>query len=110
MAFKGGVRAGNEIVATLELDGASGEAHLILTAGQSGRTPLIDSGIAAPHGFAKTSMTPKAKGILEIVVDMARQSDTGTLTVTVAGTIKTQEQLTGDTFWSYSILPPKQED
>lgn len=111
MTFKGGVRAGNEIVAKLELDGAaSGEAHLILTAGQSGRSPLIDAGIAAPNGFAKTAVTPKGKGVLEIVVDLAQQSDTGTLEVIEGGTTKHRERLLeGDTFWSYTILAPKKE-
>jgi hypothetical protein len=108
MAFKGGVRAGNEIVATLKLDNSAiGEAHLIMAAGQSGRTPLIDAEIASPSGFARVVVTPQAKGVLEIVVDMAEQGDTGTLEVTAGGVRKHREPLTGDTFWSYTILAPE---
>ena len=50
-------------------------------------------------------MTMDSKGRLRIAVDMKLESDSGTLEVTEAGTVKDSETIDGDTTWVYSVVP-----
>ncbi|MCE9601436.1 MAG: hypothetical protein K8S21_04370 [Gemmatimonadetes bacterium] len=104
MAFKGAIKAGKTVVATLRLDhSSSGEALVFMAAGSADGASSSGRAVVVPGGEGAITLVPEQEGILEIEVDMTDEDDTGQLIVTVNGKKRTSEKITGDTSWTYAI-------
>ena len=91
------LRVRRKVTATLELSrDASGPAQLMI-AHPSG----VDAVSVAPGASGTVGLTPTARGILKILVDMNGPEDSGTLVVTPAGP---DGAVTGDQVESYVVV------
>lgn len=105
MAFKGTIKKGSHVEAELSVDGsAGGSALLAIGFADNGGGQGTDSTTVAPGGSDKVSVqTNPADGHLRVVADFNDNSDDGHLIVRVNGTLRTNDPVTGDTTWSYSL-------
>jgi hypothetical protein len=91
------VQVRRKVTATLELAlDASGPAQLMI-AHPSG----VDATSIAPGATGTVGLTPTARGILKVLVDMSGPDDAGTLTVTPAGP---SGPIEGDHVESYVVI------
>ena len=91
------LRVRRKVTATLELaSDASGSAQLMI-AHPSG----VDATSVAPGASDSVSLTPTARGILKVLVDMNSPEDSGLLVVAPAGP---DGAVTGDQVESYVVV------
>ncbi len=91
------IQVRRKVTATLHLAlDASGPAQLMI-AHPSG----VDAASVAPGATASVGLTPTARGILKVLVDMSGPEDRGTLEVTPAGPAG---PITGDHVESYVVI------
>jgi hypothetical protein len=102
--FKGEIVAGSDVQATFSANHtSSGSAHLLMAVGRFSGGSDADSGTAPPGGSTAVKLDHVAEGVLEILVDMKLESDTGQLEVLVNGKRRDSVAVTGDQRWTYSV-------
>jgi hypothetical protein len=73
---------GTQVTVRLELDAqAKGPAALVIAWSAGGQTGEHDECFASPGGFCIATVTPAARGLFRIVVDMTSPTDQGRLGV-----------------------------
>lgn len=107
MAFKGIIEAGSRVTVALELDAtASGPAAVTAAFARSGGGGSHSEGMVVASGTSDSvALDVDAKGMLQIFVDMAVESDSGTLDVRAGGEEEDRETIEGDTLWTYAVVP-----
>ena len=104
--FRGVIKAGSSVEAKFSSDFSNeGAAHLLLALGQFTGGTDIDSDTTAPGGTAKTELEDLADGMLQLLLDVAIESDGGRLEVLVDGEVRDTEAVFGDTRWTWSVEP-----
>ena len=105
MAFKGNIKKSTAVEAELRVDNtATGSALIVIAFDDDGGNSGADSIVVAPSATESVRVATKnEEGHLQIRVDFGSESDPGHLTVRTNGTIKTSEDIQGDTTWSYTI-------
>lgn len=104
MAYKGTIPANTLVTITLDLPtSASGPASI--TAGFSdGNSNQSGGTVVAPGATGAVVLSPDAKGMLQIFVDMAIEGDSGALSVTSDGHPEGDDTIQGDTVWTYAVV------
>jgi hypothetical protein len=106
MAFKGNIPKGSQVDAELSVNNsAHGSALLSIGFADNAGGSAAESATIAPGATDHKSVqtNPQPTGIMRIVVDFNSDTDSGRLVVRVNGVIRDDENITGDTPWSYSL-------
>jgi hypothetical protein len=99
--FKGVIQKGTKVEVDLSVDAsASGPAILFIGYG-SREGGQSDSTIVSPGTSAMLSLTPRAKGVFRVLVDMSSESNRGRLR---ASPVTPTENIQGDTTWGYAVI------
>lgn len=103
--FRGVIEAGSTVEATFSSDFSNaGASHLLVSDGVTS-----DSDTTAPGGAARVRLQDLHEGLLEILLDVKRETDGGRLAVAVNGVKVDDEPVAGDNRWAYSVESPARE-
>lgn len=102
--FRGVIKAGSSVQARFSSDFSNaGAAHLLLGLGRFAGGSDTDSDTTAPGGTATAELSNLAEGMLELLLDVALESDGGRLELLVDGASTDDEAVFGDTRWTWSV-------
>ena len=106
MPYMGSIAKGAKVTAELSVAaGAGGSALLAISFADNGGGNGADSATVAPGstGQCGVQTNPGPNGLLRVLVDFNKDTDTGTLTVRANGAVHDTKAITGDTTWSYTL-------
>ncbi|MFW6089086.1 MAG: hypothetical protein ACODAB_04990 [Gemmatimonadota bacterium] len=100
------IDAGRRVLVSLALDAAA-QRRAALLAGfvpSTGAEPDVQSADVGPGRRETLSFTPDTRGLLQIRVRMASESDVGTLVVEVDGVREHEARISGTTTLTFAVV------
>jgi hypothetical protein len=102
--YKGAIQCG-ALSAKYQADYSNDGSGLVVMdyAETGGTNPQVSHGAVAPGGFATVSIQTTKAGLMEVIVTMGHEDDSGRLTVSRNGTVVDDDSIQGSVRWTYSV-------
>jgi len=107
MTYMGSLPAGSKVALEIALPAAAGGSALAaISFADDKKKGGSDSVTVAPGTTASCAVqtNPGVRGLVRVWVDLNREEDSATLTVSAGANKKISETITGDDTWSFTLL------